>query len=224
MTVKIISIDGNIGSGKSTLLQTLKEKYINYTDIVFLREPVEQWEEIKDKDGNTMLHKFYNNQSKYSFAFQMMAYISRLSILRETIRNHNHIDNLIIITERSLYTDKYVFAKMLYDQDMIEDVTYQIYLKWFNEFADDYPIDSIIYIKTNPIICHERINKRSRIGEDIIPLSYLQDCHNYHEHFIDNFDCKTIIIDGDVNILKQPNIIDEWINVINQCIGIGIDV
>ena len=34
----------------------------------------------------------------------------------------------IFITERSLFTDKYIFAKMLYDQGKIEDVNYQIYL------------------------------------------------------------------------------------------------
>ena len=39
--------------------------------------------------------------------------------------------NSIFITERSLLTDKYVFAKMLFDQHKIEDVNYQIYLKMF---------------------------------------------------------------------------------------------
>ena len=220
MGFKIISIDGNIGSGKSTLLKTLKQLYNKNTNIIFLCEPVEQWNEIKDKNGTSMLQKFYIDQSKYSFAFQMMAYISRLSILREAIRNNSHIDNLIIITERSLYTDKYVFAKMLHDQDMIEDVTYQIYMKWFNEFANDYPIDSIIYIMTNPIICYERIQKRSRIGEDCIPLSYLQDCNNYHEEFITNLNNDKVILDGNINILEQPNIINEWTQKISNHIGI----
>ena len=38
----------------------------------------------------------------------------------------------IIITERSLHTDRMVFAKMLYESGLIEDVNYQIYLKWFD--------------------------------------------------------------------------------------------
>ena len=38
------------------------------------------------------------------------------------------LEEYIIITERSLYTDKHVFAKMLHDQGKIEDVCYQIYL------------------------------------------------------------------------------------------------
>ena len=103
----IISIEGNIGSGKSTLVDYLKN---NYTDknIVYLQEPVDEWNNIKDENNITILEKFYANQTKYSFAFQMMAYISRLDLLRNSIKNN---PNSIIITERSLFTDKYVFAK-----------------------------------------------------------------------------------------------------------------
>ena len=163
---KIISIEGNIGSGKSTLLENLRKYYSNNVCIIFLREPVDDWEKIKDNDGNTMLKKFYADQEKYSFAFQMMAYISRLKILRdiikkiedervillqnrfkEIIENYNkqqetfELPKYVIITERSLYTDKYVFAKMLHDQGKIEDVCYQIYLNWFEEFSKDFPIN-----------------------------------------------------------------------------------
>ena len=43
----------------------------------------------------------------------------------------------IIITERSVSTDKHVFAKMLYDDNKIEKDEYTIYNKWFYEFLDD---------------------------------------------------------------------------------------
>ena len=92
--------------------------------------------------------------------------------------------NPIIITERSLYTDKYVFAKMLYDDNKMEEINFQIYNKWFEEFASEFPITKIIYIKTNPELCFERIKKRSRNGESNIPLIYLENCHNYHNIMI----------------------------------------
>ena len=217
-SIKIISIDGNIGSGKSTLLAHLKQHYNNNNNVVFLKEPVDEWAKIKDEEGNTMLQKFYTDQAKYSFAFQMMAYISRLSIFRQTVREYSskNIENLIIITERSLYTDKHVFAKMLHYQNMIEDVTFQIYLNWFNEFSTDFPVDSIIYVKTDPQICHNRIHKRCRVGENIIPLSYLQECHKYHEEFIDTIECNKMFIDGNVDIFENTTIINEWINRIDN--------
>ena len=167
--IKIITIEGNIGSGKSTLLEFLRNELIlDNQKVIFMKEPVDEWEYIKDSNGNTMLQKFYENQEKYSFPFQMMAYISRLKLLKETVEKY---PNAIIISERSLYTDKYVFAKMLYETNKIEDVCYQIYCKWFDTFVKDYPIAGIIYVKTDPEICHDRIAKRSRVGEsNILPF------------------------------------------------------
>jgi len=192
-----------------------------------LREPVDEWEKIKDTTGVTMLQKFYENQEKYSFAFQMMAYISRLKLMRQVIADiitnkTNNGEKYIIITERSLHTDKYVFAKMLYDQGKIEDICYQIYLNWFDEFAKDFPISCVVYVNTLPIKCHERIHQRSRTGEDIIPLEYLQECHNYHEAFLNNtpeINNKKIMLDGNVNVYENAVVLNDWLEQINLFIN-----
>ena len=202
---------------------TLKTIFKENGNIVFLREPVDEWEKIKDKDGNTMLQKFYANQQEYSFAFQMMAYISRLAILRESVRDimgkihkQSSCENnkYIIITERSLYTDKYVFAKMLYDQGKIEDVKYQIYLNWFDEFAKDFPVNDVIYVNTDPEKCYERIHKRARVGEEVIPLAYLKSCHEYHNSFLDKttgIKTTQLVLNGNVDIFENSHIVDGWI-------------
>jgi deoxyadenosine/deoxycytidine kinase len=243
---KIVSIEGNIGSGKSTLLENLRKHYSSNAHVIFLREPVDDWEKIKDANGNTMLKKFYSNQEKYSFAFQMMAYISRLKILRDTVNkieiernrliqkrnqdmlmNYNEDENYfeipkyVIITERSLYTDKHVFAKMLHDQGKIEDVCYQIYLTWFDEFAKDFPINYSVYVNTKPIKCYERIHKRAREGEEVIPLVYLEDCHSYHENFLDEktgMKIDKLVLDGNVDIYENKKILEEWLEEIDAFI------
>jgi len=221
---KIVSIEGNIGSGKSTLLENLKQKYADHKHIIFLPEPVDDWEKIKDNEGNTMLKKFYADQEKYSFAFQIMAYISRLTIFRKTvkdIKDNNNTTQYIIITERSLYTDKHVFAKMLYDQGKIEDVCYQIYLNLFEEFVNDFPISNIVYVNTNPEKCYERIHKRARDGEEVIPLAYLTDCHNYHEAFLDKttgIQSIKLILNGNVDIYENDNIVQKWLTQIHTFI------
>jgi deoxyadenosine/deoxycytidine kinase len=185
----IISIEGNIGSGKSTILEYLKKKGNN--DIVFLQEPISEWDKIKDDNNNTILTKFYENQKKYSFAFQMMAYISRLDILRKTIKEN---PNKIIISERSLFTDKYVFAKMLFDSNNMESVEYQIYNNWFNSLIDLAPLHKMIYLKTDPKVSFDRIIKRSRTGENNIPFEYIENCHKYHNDMYEliNVEKKTI--------------------------------
>ena len=214
----IISIEGNIGSGKSTLLEKLIKKYSvsNPKKIIFLKEPVDEWEKIKDENGCTMLEKFYSNQEKYSFPFQMMAYISRLALLKKTIEENR---NAIIITERSLSTDRHVFAKMLYDNGKIEHVNYQIYLNWFDTFSNDFHIETIIYVKTSPEICHKRILKRSRIGEDVIPLEYLQSCNHYHDTMISLYeDTRVLLIDGNIDIHSDPEILESWLDRIDEII------
>jgi deoxyadenosine/deoxycytidine kinase len=234
-----ISIEGNIGSGKSTLLEYLRFKYQSNTSIIFLKEPVEEWETIKDENGKTMLEHFYADQTKYSFAFQMMAYISRLALLKETVDsikkknidlNLNTNNNIIkkkyiIITERSLYTDKMVFAQMLFDSGKLEYLQFQIYLKWFDSFIKEYPVSKIIYVKTNPEICHYRISKRCRQGEDIIPLEYLDHCDTYHEKMVVSDYFSTIsklVLNGNININLQENDEEEmenWFYQINDFVN-----
>ena len=227
---RIVSIDGNIGSGKSTLLSTLKEYYADNDHIIFLKEPVDDWEKITDENGVTMLEKFYSDQEKYSFSFQMMAYVSRLKVLRDAkkmiIGNYlKHQDDkpYIIISERSLYTDKMVFAKMLYDSKKIEEVNYKIYLSWFDTFAEEFPVHKTVYVKTSPERCHLRILKRSRDGESNIPLEYLDNCSMYHDNMLDPklIDCACkdqLILDGNIDIYENVNQLDKWIQEIEKYI------
>ena len=218
---QIITIEGNIGSGKSTLLEHLKKKY-NSNDIVFLKEPVDEWENIKDENGNTILQKFYADQKTYSFSFQMMAYISRLSLLKEAVEKN---PNAIIITERSLETDKMIFAKMLYDSGHIQNIEYQIYSKWFECFANDYPINKVVYVNSSPEICFSRIHERSRLGESEIPLNYLISCDDYHKNMIKTFSenekINVMELNGDTNIKIKENehCLHEWLSKINEFIN-----
>jgi deoxyguanosine kinase len=224
VTYTIVSIEGNIGSGKSTLLSNLRQHYENNSNVVFLKEPVDEWEKIKDENGETILKKFYADQEKYSFPFQMMAYVSRLKVLRDTlktIKTDTQDKNIVIITERSLYTDKMVFAKMLYDSKKIEHVNYQIYLNWFDTFSDEFPVNKVVYVKTSPDKCYQRIVKRSRTGEENIPLEYLTSCSIYHDNMLDkeNQECvclDQLILDGNVDIYENKNQVNEWINEIEK--------
>jgi deoxyadenosine/deoxycytidine kinase len=240
-TIEIISIEGNIGSGKSTLLDNLKKQFDKNDYVTFLREPVYEWSNIKDENGVTMLEKFYENQEKYSFPFQMMAYISRLKLLKDTFDEiTTKIQKIksfcsdfdctgmkpkkfIIITERSLYTDKMVFAKMLYDTKKIEHINYQIYINWFDTFSKEFPVDKIIYVKADPETCHQRINVRNREGENNISIEYLYSCNQYHDKMLDkkSSECvcnNQLILNGNDNIYDNEYILSEWIQTIKDFI------
>lgn len=211
MTNMIVSVEGNIGSGKSTLLTQLKE-YIkqhpdyNTDDYVFLQEPVDVWNTIKNENDKTILECFYADQAKFAFSFQMMAYISRLAQVRQAMRE---FPNAIIITERSVYTDKNVFAKMLYNDNKIQKIEYAIYMKWFDEFAMDIKCNTVVYVKTTPTIAFDRVVKRSRKGEEI-PIEYLKRCSQYHDDWISREYTNVIELDGNIDTTEYPNVANEW--------------
>jgi deoxyadenosine/deoxycytidine kinase len=110
-----------------------------------------------------------------------MAYTSRMSLLKEALKE----DYDVIISERSIYTDKFVFAKSLYDAKKMSLIEYTIYLKLFNEFQTIFQDLKIVYIRTCPEICDLRVKHRGRLGETI-PIEYLKDCHHYHDIWLNN--------------------------------------
>lgn len=207
---RIYTVEGNIGSGKSTFVKNLQHWFNTnhpYEKVVFLQEPVDDWVSIKDTNDETIIEKFYKDQKTYAFSFQMMAYISRLAILKKTVEEN---PGAIIITERSLYTDKEVFAKMLYEDNKIDDVQYQIYLKWFDFFQKEYPLEGIIYLSTDYKTCFNRIELRDRDGENKITLAYLQLCNEYHNKWIYKDPFRKDVLEIDVTAQITDKVKENW--------------
>ena len=178
-STRIISIEGNIGTGKSTFIRELQNKVGSDETIIFLQEPVDVWNSIKDENGKSILERYYQDQHTFAFPFQMMAYISRISLLRNAMKKNPKV----IITERSVMTDKMVFASMLKQDKKIDDIGYSIYCKWFDEFKQDLPEFTYVYLRCDPTISSKRVIKRNRTGETI-PLEYLKTCHEYHDKWL----------------------------------------
>jgi deoxyadenosine/deoxycytidine kinase len=111
----------------------------------------------------------------------MMAYISRLSLFKKALQNNTYD---YIIMERSLFTDRSVFCKMLYDDNLIEKIEYTIYNFWFNEFNITEDI-IYVYLKCDPWRANDRVIHRNRKGE-IIPIEFLVKCNIYHETWLKN--------------------------------------
>ena len=197
----IISIDGNIGSGKSTKVRDLEKYYTEQgrNDVIFIQEPVDSWNSVVDENGVTILSNYYKDQKRFAFRLQMLAYISRLSLLRDAVKKGYKY----IITERCVGTDRNVFSKMLYDKGDIEHDEYIIYQKWYEEFISDVPIGAIVYIKASPETCLERVNIRAREGENI-PLEYLKECDKYHDDWINSEHVPKLVIDADIDLRKNP--------------------
>lgn len=186
----IISIEGNIGSGKTTILNNFEnfilneENDWNKDNFVFVREPVNIWQSIKDKNSKNILEKFYENPVKYSFAFQVMAYATRTAMLAEAIAQNPNCK--YVICERSLEADNMVFAKMLKNENNMEDVEYEIYEYFYKTRKQDMNVDAVVYVDADPSVSLERIKQRDRNGETNITLEYLEKCKRYHDTWLNN--------------------------------------
>ena len=208
--VKIISIEGNIGSGKTTFIDNLKTTFeqsdLSKNLYCFLEEPINVWKSVKDLSGTNILELFYSNPGKYSFSFQMMAFLSRLKRIKEAIDKGSEL----IFTERCMLTDKNIFAKMLYDKKKMNHVEFIIYNTWFEEYTRNFPLIEYIYLRTDPEIAFQRIQKRNR-SEEKISFDYIQMCHKYHEEWFDTIHTKMIInANEDTNL--DGKIMEKWIN------------
>jgi deoxyadenosine/deoxycytidine kinase len=190
----VLTIEGNIGAGKSTLLNKCKE-HLGLDNVVYLQEPVHEWEKFQDHDGKNMLELFYEDVPQYSFPFQIMALITRAERLRDAIRDH---PNSVILCERSMFTDREVFARMLYDDGHLEHLRYSVYLKCFELYTRELKMDGMLYLKTKPATCCERIAVRGRKGESI-PMAYLEQCHDAHEAWVARAEKPVGVLNGEAD-------------------------
>lgn len=213
----LISIEGNVGSGKSTFFNYMKSYFSAYynkphsKNVYFVDEPVETWESIKDSSGKSLLDNFYEDQSRYSFLFQITAYITRLNNLKKILKVCKPDD--IIIMERCVFSDYNVFARMLNQSGKLSDIEFESYKLWFDSFLEDIPNITFVYLKTDFTICHERIKLRNREAEKDIPLKYLEQCYSFHEDWL-KAEENCILLDGNKGLESHA----EYIEVIKKLI------
>lgn len=194
-TIKFITVEGNIGSGKSTMIELIRKAYPDYS---IVDEPVDIWTNLKDEQGLSLLELFYKDKERWSYTFQNSAFITRLMTACAEIdkavklaASSNKDKPVIVISERGILTDRYVFASMLKDSGLLSPIEWKLYTYWFDYFCNDnnrlgLNIDAIIYIQTPFNLCFDRIKKRARQGESNIPHEYLDSLEDYHDKWIDN--------------------------------------
>jgi deoxyadenosine/deoxycytidine kinase len=201
----IISLDGNIGAGKSTLLAEIRNRL---HDVHIVDEPVGQWTALKNAEGKNLLELFYEDKKRWAYTFQNCAILTRLKNIQDAVENLDLTvkEPQVIITERSVLTDKHVFAEMLYDAGDIDPLEWELYESWFNIFGKKYPVRGIIYISTSSATSKERIQIRNRQGEDRIGLDYLDALDNQHKKWIENTNIPVLTLSTEIGVPVEKNI------------------
>jgi deoxyadenosine/deoxycytidine kinase len=175
---KIISLEGNIGAGKTTLLNEIKKRI----NVATIDEPVGSWQGDSGKDG--ILKLFYQDPDRWAYTFQSYAFMSRAKEILGAIRRVSGCGPLIL--ERSIYSDKFCFAKNCFESGKMNEVEWDLYKTLFSLFEElgIGKINGIIYLKSSPEICFERIRKRGRSEEKGIDFEYVKKISENHEEWV----------------------------------------
>lgn len=177
-----VVVEGNIGSGKTTFLQPFMESTKNSLNpiselVEVTEEPVSKW---RNCQGTNLLQLMYEDPKRWSLMFQTYVHLTM-------IQNHTSpCTKPIRLMERSLA--RYCFLENLYNGGNMTDAEYAVLSEWFNFLITcpqlDLKIDQIVYLRTDPEVAYERIKKRSRPEEHLIPFTYLKDLHELHEDWL----------------------------------------
>jgi len=183
----MILFEGNIAAGKSTVGRRLAESEL----FGFVEEPVGAW--IQDFEEN-LLDLFYKDTSRWAFTFQLAAFTTRAKTWTEVLSMTDHRN---VVLERSIYCDRYVFAKNCYQSGLMKKTEWQLYCRLWDWLESNWCTepDKIVYLRTPAEVCLERIESRGRSEESTIPIEYLRDLEVLHDEWlIDN--PEVIVIDG----------------------------
>ena len=208
----IITLDGNIGAGKSTLLEAIKTLI---PSVNVIPEPVGAWLSLTNSDGESLLKLFYKDKRRWAYTFQNAAILTRLLDTQHILKEWSHTPGKlpIIITERSVLTDRYIFAEMLHKNGDLDDLEWQLYLKWYEAYAKDLPIRGIIHLNTSASTSRDRIKLRGREGEESIELAYLEQLDAQHNKWVSNthLPCLQIHSEPGNELIAIVEQIEKWI-------------
>jgi deoxyadenosine/deoxycytidine kinase len=201
----IITLDGNIGAGKSTLLAEIRKR-IHHVHVV--EEPVGRWMTLKNEEGKNLLELFYEDKKRWAYTFQSCAIQTRLKTIQDAVHGLDPTVKgpQIIITERSILTDKHIFAEMLRDSGDINMMEWELYESWFTMFHKKYHVNGIIYLSTSSHTSKERIGIRGRSGEEQIGLDYLEALDRQHKKWVENTNLPVLTLSTELSVSLDENI------------------
>jgi deoxyadenosine/deoxycytidine kinase len=127
--------------------------------------------------------------------------LSRMRLQRRPMpKRLRKVQDPVLFYERSLYTDRYIFAKNCAETGLMVPMEWDIYSDWSDYLLDtvgEVHIHGVIYLRCTPETSYERLGKRGRPEENGVTLDYLTQLHTKHEAWL-----------HDKNVEKHPSLSD----------------
>ncbi|XP_038602537.1 deoxyguanosine kinase, mitochondrial isoform X1 [Tachyglossus aculeatus] len=160
----------------------------------------------------------YQEPTRWSYTFQTFSCLSRFKAqLAPFPEGLARTPGAAQIFERSVYSDRYVFAKTLFESGSLNALEWAVYQDWHNfllHLAPRARLDAFLYLRAAPQVCWERIQRRARPEEKGVGLDYLERLHAQHEgwfvhgttelHFADLKEAPVLLLDVDRDFADDP--------------------
>lgn len=203
-----ICVEGNIAAGKSTFMRKISELSSN---VQLFPEPLIKWQLF---DDSNLFQAYYKNGEKYALPFQLYAALTFLERQLYDLKVKP-----IRIYERSLLGSGNCFIKALQQTNKIDCVMANVLSKCYEFFNDQFDpqIDLIIYIKSSPFNCYQRIEQRGRSEERHISMAYLSILHTLYDNWINTqTKYKVHIIDGEKSACELQVEYERCVQIMNE--------
>ncbi len=176
-----IVISGNIGAGKTSLAQIISE------DLSFSVY-------FEDFHSNLFLKDYYQDMKRWAFATQ----INFLALRYEQIVHHMLLSKIPAVLDRSIYEDREVFAKSLFEEGLMTKEEWTVYDKLYNLMVTHLPTPNLlIYLEKSVDELIRNIAKRGRDFEKI-PREYLESLDKRYKEFYANWHFPKLKITNDI--------------------------
>ncbi len=176
-----IVVEGPIGVGKTSLTRIVAEE-------LSARVMLEVVEE------NPFLASFYEDPDAFSFQVQIFFLLSRYKQSLDAEQGALFYDHLI---SDYLFDKDFIFASL-----NLQGHEWELYQELYQQLKPRLPEpDLLVYLRAQPDLLLQRIDKRGRSFEQNMEAEYLrrlgQAYDDYFEHYTDNFSGNFVVIEAD---------------------------
>jgi deoxyadenosine/deoxycytidine kinase len=112
----------------------------------------------------------------------------------------------VLFSERSVVADRHIFAKLLREENKMDEMEYALYLSMYDSLDSLFRtprIHKFLYLKVSPQRCLDRLRKRARHEESQVQLAYLHKIHLLHEEWLSK-EPNVLVIDGEEEFEERP--------------------
>lgn len=188
-----IVIAGNIGAGKTSLTNLLAKEF-DY-------QPY-----FESVDDNPYLADLYSNAELWSFHTQVYFLTTRF-------RAHKLIQRLVrderktCIQDRSIYEDRYIFARMHNESGLLKPREFSSYISLYDQMTEFLtPPDLLIYLQKSSETLLDNIKRRNRSYEVAMDPAYIVSLNNYYDDWVASYSlgAKVIVPSDALDFVNRP--------------------